>query len=103
MATTKKPAAAAKPAAAKAPAKPKKKDTFVIDYDSFTATNDWPLYTVSTYVRAKQLESNEVVEGSSAKAGQYVVVGEDHKVQIVDAAKFESEYEIVKGPHKREF
>lgn len=101
MATTKKAptAAAAKPKKA-AP----KGSKFDIDFESFTNNAEWELYTVSTYVRAKQVPEKAVVNGKlQANAGDYVVVSEDHKVSVVPAEKFEAEYEQVKGPHKRAF
>lgn len=100
MATTKKPVVEKEKKAAPKPSKV----SFEVDFDALTATNDWPLYTPSTYVRAKQLDSNEIVTGGiKGKAGQYVVVTEEHEVSVVDADKFERAYECVKGPHKREF
>lgn len=105
MAIRKKKTAEPAPKAAVV-SKPKPKrgaSKFVIDFDAFNATADWPLYTVSTYVRAKQLTEDVDVDGKPGSEGQYVVVTRDRKVSIVDADKFEAEYETVKGPHKQAF
>jgi hypothetical protein len=94
----------AKPKAKAAPAKKtKKKDTFDVDPDQFRNTNDWPLYTRSEYVRVKQMTENVIFKGKSVKAGQFIVVAEDGKTSVHDHDEFTADYEIVKGPHKREF
>lgn len=95
MATTKK-APEKKPAPKGSP--------FEIDFDALTNTAEWELYTPSSYVRAKQVTEKVVVNGKlQAKPGDYVVVDEDYKVSVVEADKFETDYEQVKGPHKRAF
>src|SRR5688500_8913591 len=92
----------AKPAAKRKPAA-KPKDEFEVVADQFNNNNDWPLYTRSQYVRAKHLSEDVSFKGKKVKAGQFIVVAEDGSTSVHDHDAFTSEYEIVKGPHKRAF